>query len=101
MTEPPDQLRRLACLDVHGGNREAAFAADLPGLSAWVWCRPLHPSPRGGDLYYMTSCGHGVIARVVVADVSGHGGAVSAGAARLHSALRRTVEEWDQTSLVQ
>jgi len=62
-----EQVYSLACLELHGGNHLAAYRAELPGLEGWVSCRPLHPSPRGGDLYYLSACSQGVIARVALA----------------------------------
>jgi len=94
------QVQRLACLELRGGNQLADYSAELPGLAGWVWCRPLRPSPHGGDLYYLSVCSHGVIARVAVADVSGHGEVVSAAANRLRDALRKSVDEWDQSALI-
>jgi sigma-B regulation protein RsbU (phosphoserine phosphatase) len=72
----------------------------LPGLAGWVSCRPLDPSPRGGDLYYLSACSNGIIARVVLADVAGHGELVSAAAVRLSDALRQHVDHWDQSTLI-
>lgn len=95
-----DEVHHLACLEVRGGNHLAAYSAELPGLTAWVSCRPLRPSPRGGDLYYMSACSSGVMARVVLADVSGHGRAVSAAAGRLREALQQHVGQWDQSTLI-
>jgi sigma-B regulation protein RsbU (phosphoserine phosphatase) len=40
------------------------------------------------------------MARVVLADVAGHGEVVSSAAVRLHDALRQHVDEWDQSTLV-
>jgi phosphoserine phosphatase RsbU/P len=91
---------RLACLELRGGNQLARYAARLPGLAAWVSCTPLEPSRRGGDVYYLSACSHGSIARVVIADVSGHGEKVSAAAARLQNALRRYIDLWDQSLLI-
>ena len=100
MTEEADEVQRLACLELRGGNHLAAYSAELPGLAAWVSCRPLQPSPRGGDLYYLSACSHGVIARVVLADVAGHGEAVSSAAVHLRDALRQHLDEWDQSALI-
>jgi sigma-B regulation protein RsbU (phosphoserine phosphatase) len=100
MIEDAGEVHRLACLELRGGNHLAAYSAELPGLTGWVWCHPLRPSPRGGDLYYLSACSHGVIARVVLADVAGHGEMVSAAAVRLHDALRQHVDEWDQSTLI-
>ena len=98
--ETGDGVRRLACQEVRGGNHLAAYSAELPGLAGWVSCHPLQPSPRGGDVYYMSACSQGVMARVVLADMAGHGETVSAAAGRLREALRRHVERWDQSALI-
>src|ERR1700674_353399 len=100
MVEEADQVHRIACLEVRGGNHLATYATELPGLAGWVSCRPLQPSPRGGDVYYMSACSQGVMARVVLADVAGHGEAVSLAAGRLRDALRQHVEQWDQSRLI-
>jgi sigma-B regulation protein RsbU (phosphoserine phosphatase) len=95
-----DQPYRLACLELHGGNQAGAYSAELPGLAGWVSCRPLGASQRGGDLYYLSACSQGVIARVVLADVAGHGEIVSFAAVRLRDALREHVDHWDQSQLI-
>jgi len=94
------QVQRIACLELRGGNHQATYSAELPGLTGWVWCKPLRPARRGGDLYYMSACSHGTIARVVVADVSGHGDVVSAAAISLRDALRQHIDYWDQSLLI-
>jgi phosphoserine phosphatase RsbU/P len=94
------KVHRIACQEVRGGNHRAAFEAELPGLTGWISCQPLAPSPGGGDIYYMSACSKGVIARVVLADVAGHGEGVSVAAGRLRDALRRHVESWDQSILI-
>ena len=100
ITDSPGETRRLACQELRGGNHLAAYSAELPGMAGWISCHPLRPSPRGGDLYYMSACSQGVIARVVLADVAGHGEVVSAAADRLRVALRQHLEQWDQSTLI-
>jgi sigma-B regulation protein RsbU (phosphoserine phosphatase) len=100
MLTTADEAYRLACMELRGGNHLAAYSAELPGLTGWVSCHPLRPSPRGGDLYYLSACSHGVVARVAIADVAGHGEAVSSAAVRLHDALRLYVDDWDQSALI-
>ena len=100
MTANAGQVYRLACLELRGGNHLATYTAELPGLAAWVSCNPLLPAQRGGDLYYLSACSHGSIARVVIADVSGHGETVSAAAVRLRDALRQHIDLWDQSELI-
>jgi phosphoserine phosphatase RsbU/P len=87
-------------MELRGGNHLAAYPVLLPGLAGWVSCRPLDPSPRGGDLYYLSACSHGVIARVVLADVAGHGELVHSAAVHLSDALRQHVDHWDQSMLI-
>jgi sigma-B regulation protein RsbU (phosphoserine phosphatase) len=100
MIKEAEKVQRLACLELRGGNHLAEYSTELPGLAGWVSCRPLRPSSRGGDLYYLSVCSQGVIARVVLADVAGHGKVVSSAAVRLHDALRRHVDNWDQSTLI-
>ena len=100
ITDKAEKVHRLACMELRGGNHLAEYAAELPGLAGWVSCCPLRPAPRGGDLYYLSACGQGVIARVVLADVAGHGEVVSGAAVRLREALLQHVNQWDQSTLI-
>lgn len=100
MSAETDDVYRLACLELRGGNHLAAYLAELPGLAGWVSCRPLQPAASGGDLYYLSTCSKGVMARVVLADVAGHGETVSAAAAHLRAALREHLDHWDQSMLI-
>ena len=98
--ENASEVYRIACQEVRGGNHLAAYSAELPGLTGWVSCHPLQPSRRGGDVYYMSACSKGVMARVVLADIAGHGETVSVAAGRLCDALRHHLERWDQSTLI-
>jgi sigma-B regulation protein RsbU (phosphoserine phosphatase) len=100
MIKEVEPVHRLACLEVRGGNHSTEYSTELPGLAGWVACHPLRPSPQGGDLYYLSACSKGVIARVVLADVAGHGEVVSSAAVRLHDALRQHADDWDQSTLI-
>lgn len=96
----PGEVYRLACLELRGGNQAAVYEVELPGLDAWVWCRPLEPAIRGGDLYYLSVCSQGSISRITLADVSGHGETVSTLAESLREALREHADHWDQSALI-
>ena len=100
-TEKASEVYRIACQEVRGGNHLAAYSAELPGLTGWVSCHPLQPSVSGGDVYYMSACSKGAIARVVLADISGHGETVNFEAAgHLRDALSHHLDRWDQSSLI-
>lgn len=91
---------RLACLEIRGGNERASYSLDLPGMAAWVSCRPLTPATRGGDLHYLSVCSQGFVSRVTLADVAGHGELVSSIAERLRDVLRKHSDAWDQSDVV-
>ncbi|MEI9972984.1 MAG: sigma-70 family RNA polymerase sigma factor [Ignavibacteriota bacterium] len=55
---------------------------------------------RWRDLYYLSACSQGSIARIVLADVAGHGEVVSSAAVHLREALRRHIDLWDQSVLI-
>jgi len=91
---------RLSCLEIKGGNERVAYPIELPGLAAWVCCRPLTPATRGGDLHYLSVCSQGYVSRIALADVAGHGEIVSGVADRLRDVLRRHSDAWDQSEVV-
>ena len=96
----PGSTERLACLEIRGGNERASYSIDLPGMTAWVSCRPLTPATRGGDLHYLSVCSQGFVSRITLADVAGHGELVSAVAERLREVLRKHSDAWDQSDVV-
>jgi sigma-B regulation protein RsbU (phosphoserine phosphatase) len=51
-------------------------------------------------MYYMSACSQGIMARVVLADVAGHGEVVAAAADRLREAVRNHLDRWDQSALI-
>jgi sigma-B regulation protein RsbU (phosphoserine phosphatase) len=93
-------LRRLACLEIKGGNERVDYSIELPGLIAWVSCRPIAPATQGGDLHYLSVCSQGFVSRIALADVAGHGEPVSAAANTLRDLLRKHADEWDQSDVV-
>ena len=87
----------LACNEVWGGNRKVVRAVQLPSLLAWVACVPFNEREGGGDLHYMSVCDRDLIARVALADVSGHGSEVNAAAQTLRSLMRKNIDDLDQS----
>jgi sigma-B regulation protein RsbU (phosphoserine phosphatase) len=62
----------LVCWKVAGGNDRVQRAVTIPGLRGVLYSFPLH-SDRGGDIHYLSACGSGAVARMCIADVTGHG----------------------------
>lgn len=95
------QPQVMQCMEVWGGNQVVDSSVVMAGLDAWVYCKPFHDAPGGGDVYYVSSCATGRITRLLVADVSGHGAAVCDTAGELRSLMRRYVNHIDQSRFVQ
>lgn len=91
---------RLACFEVWGGNGKVAHPVELPGFVGWVHSEPFGPDSSGGDVHYFSVCSKGKVSRIALADVAGHGQAVSLVAERLRDALRKHADSWDQSALV-
>ncbi|HKQ46614.1 MAG TPA: PP2C family protein-serine/threonine phosphatase [Phycisphaerae bacterium] len=97
---PDPHTQTMQCMEVWGGNQPADSGVIMPGLDAWVYSRPHGDATGGGDVHYVSSCATGRITRLLVADVSGHGAAVSETAGKLRSLMRRYVNYIDQTRFV-
>jgi sigma-B regulation protein RsbU (phosphoserine phosphatase) len=65
-----------------------------------VSSEPFAASAHGGDVHYLSVCDGGVLSRVALGDVSGHGQAVAAIAERLRRLMHQHINTWDQAVLV-
>lgn len=90
----------LTCSEVWASNRNVAHSVDLPGLKGWIYSAPLELGQDGGDIHYLSACDLGVLSRVVLADVSGHGRAVGAIAEHLLRLVRRHMNRLEQPTLL-
>jgi sigma-B regulation protein RsbU (phosphoserine phosphatase) len=90
----------LACSEVWASNRNVAHSVSLPGLQGWIYSAPLELGHDGGDVHYLSACEYGVLSRVVLADVSGHGSAVGAVAEQLLLLVRRHMNRLEQPVLL-
>jgi serine phosphatase RsbU (regulator of sigma subunit) len=99
-SQPPPGQHSLKCMEIWGGNDAAQSAVSTPGLDVWVYSRPHHGAAQGGDVHYVSLCGGGVITRMIVADVSGHGESVAELSGVLRTLLRRNINRKNQARLV-
>ncbi|MBL8762718.1 MAG: serine/threonine-protein phosphatase [Phycisphaerae bacterium] len=88
-------------MEVFGGNRAVDTKLRVQGLEAWIHARPHQGDDGGGDIHYLSSCASGRIARVLLADISGHGAAVDELAGKLRALMRRYVNYLNQSSFVE
>jgi len=82
----------LICSEVWGGNRSVNTSVKLPGMTGWAYSSPCDGS-RGGDVHYLSTCGAGLISRIVLADVVGHGQQVAQMSGWIHGLLRRYIND--------
>jgi serine phosphatase RsbU (regulator of sigma subunit) len=89
----------FACGEVRGGNGTIHEHVELPGLCGVLYSRPC-AGATGGDIHYLSVCGSGLMARVCLADVAGHGSAVAAIGTEIHAHLRRSVDVIDERKVL-
>lgn len=95
----PD-VTSIACLEVWGGNEPVDTYVRAPGLDVFVYAVPFEHAAAGGDVHFVSSCGSGRIARLMLADVSGHGEAVAETGRTLRSLIHRYMNHVDQRRLL-
>lgn len=91
----PDSPPDFYCDEVWGGNRPIDSAFELPGIHGRLFSRPCGGG-QGGDIHYTSICGSGLISRLCLADVAGHGEAVARVSDSIHKLLRRYMNSLDQ-----
>jgi phosphoserine phosphatase RsbU/P len=99
--EPAQDTQTLHCMEIWGGIEPVESAVRTPGLDLWVFSRPFEGDEQGGDVHFVTVCGGGLITRIVVADVSGHGSSVAEFSAMLRTLLRKHINHKSQARLVE
>jgi len=95
----PTRAAGLVCGEVRGGNESTWTVVDLPGLAGVLYSSPCH-GDCGGDVHYCSMCNSGIIARVCLADVAGHGERVAGVARVMHAELRASVNSWDEREVM-
>ena len=90
----------LQCMDIWSGNQSSESEVTTPGLELLVYSQPYRGESRGGDVHYVSLCAGGIITRIVLADVSGHGQAVAGTSQALRAVVRRFMNSKSQTRLV-
>lgn len=98
-----DQLRTpcaMQCMEIRGGSQAVETTTSTPGLDIWVYSRPYEGAAHGGDVHYVSLCGGGIVTRLIVADVSGHGAAVADMASDLRTLMRRFINSKSHDRLV-
>jgi hypothetical protein len=89
----------LACDELWGGNQLFHGSIQLPGIRGVLYSRPCEGA-SGGDVHYLSVCGSGLLSRICLADVTGHGERVAAVGREMHRLLRRSVNRVDERKVL-
>lgn len=87
-------LHELVCTEVWGGNGNIFADLVIPGLTGVIYSNACG-GEKGGDVYYATACSSGLIGRLCLADVAGHGEDVAQISGWLHDVMRGNMERRD------
>jgi sigma-B regulation protein RsbU (phosphoserine phosphatase) len=90
--------QELICSEVWGSNGNADIDLVLPGLRGVLYSRACG-GKKGGDVYYASACAAGVISRMCLADVAGHGEEVAQVGSWLHGTMRGTMGHHDSSKV--
>jgi sigma-B regulation protein RsbU (phosphoserine phosphatase) len=82
------ETQALECGAVWGGTRTLDMDVRSEGLTASIYSKA-HDGLDGGDVYYFSVCSSGLLTRIALGDVQGHGEAVSHLSGWLYDALYR------------
>ena len=72
-----DSHGRLECKEIWGGIRNRDIEISAGKVIGSIYSAPCCEGGKGGDIYYFGVCEGDIITRLAVADVVGHGEAVS------------------------
>ena len=92
--------KHLACAETSASNTDEASLYELRGLTAWVNAVQFGAGNAGGDVHYVSLCPECNVARIALADVSGHGQAVAALGDTLRQLMQRYLTELSQVGLM-
>jgi len=95
------QQQEMSCREIVGSNLATSTTFRTHGLTIHIDSSPYQNSRvGGGDVYYVTTCESpvaGVVSRLILADVSGHGVEASGVANSLRSSLQKNVNQISQS----
>lgn len=90
----------LRCMEIWCGDQFVDKTVTSPGIEAWICSRPFHGESGGGDVHYWSLCAGGIVTRILLADISGHGEVVADSSKTLRRLLARFMNAKSQEKLV-
>lgn len=87
-------MYRMGCMEVWGGNQTTNSDISSQGLTATIFSSS-SDGGKGGDVYYFSVCGADLLTRIAIADVVGHGEAVSNVSQWVYNTIKRQISNLD------
>jgi sigma-B regulation protein RsbU (phosphoserine phosphatase) len=91
--------KKLVCREIWGGNKAVDQLVEFGRFYGRLLSLP-YDSNGGGDIHFLSTCDRDMLAKIVIADVAGHGDIVSRIAVELRGLLRRNLNEVDNSKLL-
>ncbi len=98
--EISQRVHQLQCMEIWSGNRFIEQNVNSAGIQAWVFSHPYQGNRQGGDCHYLSLCVGGIVTRIVLADIAGHGDRVAKTSKVLLNLLRKFMNTKKQDRLV-
>ena len=92
-------MHKIQCSEIWGGIRNLDQDVASPGLTASVFSSASEGG-KGGDIYYLSVCGIDRLTRVAVADVVGHGEAVTEVSDWMYRSLEGRMDDSDGAAVL-
>ena len=99
MNQKAAVVHRLACGQVWGGIKNSDQEIETSGLRASLYSHSISGG-KGGDIYYFSVCQGDMLTRVAVADVVGHGEAVSKVSQCIYKTMLKFMNNAESNSLL-
>ena len=90
---------RIRCAEIWGGISAKEDDVVTPGIRASIHSSA-SGAAKGGDLHYLSVCSYDTLTRIAVADVRGHGEAVSDLSEWLYQSLERRMNDFDSSTVL-
>jgi len=89
-------MYRMGCMEVWGGNQNTNSDICSQGLTAAIFSSS-SDGGKGGDVYYFSVCGMDMLTRIAIADVVGHGQAVSDISQWVYNTIKNQISNLDNS----
>ncbi|MEE8104738.1 MAG: PP2C family protein-serine/threonine phosphatase [Planctomycetota bacterium] len=93
-------MKEVQCTEVWGGAGACDVSVKLAGARGECFSKPFGQGAAGGDIHYLSVCGMGILSKVVLADVSGHGEESAEVARIIHESLIENIGAHDNSSML-